>query len=66
MVHSPSLLILDEATSALDPKLEAEVCASLVALRGRVTIVAVSHQAALRDAADRVYQVMDQQVRLID
>lgn len=57
LVHAPKLLILDEATSALDPELEAEVCSALLDLRGRVTIVAVSHQPALRDAADLVYRV---------
>jgi ATP-binding cassette subfamily C protein len=57
LVHGPALLVLDEATSALDTGSEAEICATLQGLRGRLTILAVSHRPALVDAADRVYRV---------
>jgi ATP-binding cassette subfamily C protein len=57
LVHRPALLILDEATSALDADSEAGICATLQALRGTLTILAVSHRPALVDAADRVYRV---------
>jgi ATP-binding cassette subfamily C protein len=57
LVGSPRLLILDEATTALDPETEAEICETLENLGRRVTIVAVSHQPALRDVADQVYEV---------
>jgi len=54
LVGNPSLLILDEATTALDPVTEASICESLEQLRGEVTILAISHQPAMRDIADRV------------
>jgi ATP-binding cassette subfamily C protein len=57
LVRSPKLLVLDEATTALDPESEAAICATLEQLRGTVTIVAISHQPMLRDAADIVYHV---------
>lgn len=57
LVGSPRLLILDEATTALDPETEAEICETLEDLGRKVTIIAVSHQPALRDVADRVYEV---------
>jgi ATP-binding cassette subfamily C protein len=57
LAHQPSLLILDEATSALDPATEAAICATLRQLLPRVTILAVSHQPALAQAADRVYRI---------
>lgn len=57
LVERPRLLILDEATTALDPHTEAEITATLRKLAGRVTILAISHQAALRDAADIVYRI---------
>jgi len=67
LVHEPKLLILDEATSALDAESEAEICASLRALRGRLTILAISHRPALVAAADRVYRVEEGAVlRLAD
>ncbi len=57
LVHEPRLLILDEATTALDPETEAHIWDSIVALRGDVTVLAISHQPLLRSVADRVYRV---------
>ena len=59
LVHRPSLLILDEATSALDPETEAAICRNVVALMARsgLTILAISHQRAWIEAADRVYRL---------
>jgi ATP-binding cassette subfamily C protein len=65
LVGSPSLLVLDEATTALDPETEAEICETLVQLGKRVTIVAVSHQPALRDVAEQVYEVDRGKVTLV-
>ena len=59
LAHKPRLLILDEATSALDPETEIAICATLEALRGELTIIAISHQSPLVDVADRVYRVGD-------
>ena len=59
LVHRPSLLILDEATSALDPETEAAICRNVIALTARsgLTILAISHQRAWVEAADRVYRL---------
>jgi ATP-binding cassette subfamily C protein len=57
LVRRPQLLILDEATSALDPTTAAALAETLRALRGEVTILAISHQPDLVGAADRVYQL---------
>jgi ATP-binding cassette subfamily C protein len=57
LAHRPKLLILDEATSALDPATEAGICATLRSLRGKLTILAVSHQSAMAEIADEVYRV---------
>jgi ATP-binding cassette subfamily C protein len=57
LAHRPKLLILDEATASLDPATEAALCETLAALRGEITVLAISHQRALVDAADRVYRV---------
>jgi len=57
LVRKPKLLILDEATTALDPATEAGICATLRQLRGDVTLLAICHQSALIDMADRVYQI---------
>ncbi len=57
LVHRPALLILDEATSALDPENEAAIGDTMRALRGNLTILAISHQTALVNAADCVYRL---------
>jgi ATP-binding cassette subfamily C protein len=59
LVHRPRLLIMDEATTALDPQSEAAICETLQNLRGRQTILAISHQPALLEAADRAYRLQD-------
>lgn len=55
LVDGPSLLILDEVTTALDPATEAEICETLRQLAGPVTILAISHQHALRRVADQIF-----------
>jgi len=59
LVHKPKLLILDEATSALDPDNEAAIGKTMKTLRGRLTVLAISHQTALVNAADRVYRLQN-------
>jgi ATP-binding cassette subfamily C protein len=57
LARNPELLILDEVTSALDPASEAQIADRLKELRGKVTILAISHQQAFVDAADEIYVV---------
>ena len=57
LAHHPKLLILDEATSALDSETEIGICKTLRKLRGRLTILAISHQSGLIETADRVYRL---------
>ncbi len=59
LVRKPKLLILDEPTAAMDSKTEAAICATLRELSGEITILAVSHQPALVEIADRVYRIAD-------
>ena len=59
LVHKPQLLILDEATSGLDPESEAAVCDTLQQLRGKHTILAISHQSALVKISDKAYHIQD-------
>lgn len=54
LVGNPSLLILDEVTTALDPETELAICNTLQGLTAHVTILAISHQEAMRNAASQV------------
>jgi ATP-binding cassette subfamily C protein len=65
LVNRRKLLILDEPTSSLDPASEAAVCETLRHLRGEYTILAISHQPALMDAADRIYRLENGHVSLV-
>ena len=55
LAHGPKLLLLDEPTSALDPESERTICETLQQLSKELTIVAVSHQPAVINAADNVF-----------
>ncbi|MFU8777839.1 MAG: hypothetical protein ACNA7M_09250 [Roseovarius sp.] len=51
------ILILDEATSALDPESEAAIIETLRGLREQLTILAITHNSSLSDAADIVHRL---------
>jgi ATP-binding cassette, subfamily C, bacterial len=57
IARKPKLLVLDEVTTSLDPATEAAICDALRQLHGRVTVISISHQPAMMDAADLVYRV---------
>lgn len=59
LINKPSLLILDEATSALDAESEDAVRQTMENLKGQLTILAISHNRALLEAADQVYQMQN-------
>jgi ATP-binding cassette subfamily C protein len=65
LVHGPRLLILDEATAALDREAEAAVWETVSRLRGRATVIAISHQPALAAVADRVYRLEQGRAELV-
>ena len=54
LLHRPALLMLDEAAGQFDAAAEREVAAALRSLRGRTTIVALTHRPAVMAAAYRI------------
>ncbi len=57
LVKNPKIIILDEVTSALDPETEAEIVRNILALRGKYTIIAITHRAAWTAIAEKLYKV---------
>jgi len=57
LVLRPHLLILDEVTSALDPATEVEICGNISELRGRYTIVAITHRPSWQAIADHMIRI---------
>jgi ATP-binding cassette subfamily C protein len=66
LINQPRLLILDEATSALDPDSERAIRATMEHLKGQLTILAISHNRAMVEAADSVYQLGGGGAKLLD
>lgn len=66
LARKPRLLILDEATVGLDPATEQGICEALAALRGSMTILAITHHGRLVDHADLVYSVADTRVSRLE
>jgi len=66
LVHEPLLLIFDEATAALDAESEAAVWQTIASLRGRTTVVAISHHPQLASVADRVYRIAEGRAERVD
>jgi ATP-binding cassette subfamily C protein len=66
LINRPKLLILDEATSALDPESEEVIRQTMEALKGHITILAISHNRAMVQAADHVYQLTKGSAVLLD
>ncbi|WP_135081512.1 ABC transporter ATP-binding protein [Terasakiella sp. SH-1] len=59
LARKPKLLILDEPTSALDAKTEAEFCKNLKELNTDIAILAITHQAGIRNVADSIIDVSE-------
>lgn len=66
LAHQPRFLILDEPTSALDPDSERVICETLRTLSNNLTLIAVSHQAAVIEAADHLFRLSDGKAILIE
>ena len=57
IVRRPRLLVLDEATAALDAAHEKAIWQTVARLGEHTAVVAISHQPALVQFADRVYRI---------
>ncbi len=66
LVSEPRLLVLDEATSALDRESEDTICQTMESLKGKLTILAISHNRAMVSAADHVYRMSGRSAELLD
>ena len=66
LARKPGLLILDEPTTALDPETERGICRTIRDLSGSTTVLVISHQTAVVEAADMVYRIMDGRIEAED
>ena len=62
LLRNPALLVMDEATSALDGHHESEIMEAIAGLRGRMTILIITHRIATVRQADCVHLLQDGKV----
>ena len=57
LYRNPSLLVFDEATNALDQETEDKVLDTIFSMRGRATIIFLSHNSRVAERCDVVYKM---------
>lgn len=62
----PNLLVLDEATSALDEATETQIVDALRSLKGTLTIILIAHRTSTLSFADRIYELRNGALKLVD
>jgi ATP-binding cassette subfamily C protein LapB len=64
LVEEPRILLLDDITTQLDPDSDAKLAKLLAGLRGRVTIIIVTHRPSTLGIADRVFTIRSEHLEL--
>jgi ATP-binding cassette, subfamily B, bacterial PglK len=57
LYHDPEVLVIDEATANLDPGTEAAIVEAIGKLRGKKTIIVISHRPAFVRNSDCIYML---------
>ena len=63
LIRKPKILILDEATANIDSHTEALIQSSLMALRGKVTLIAIAHRLSTVKEADCLFVLHQGQIQ---
>ena len=59
LYRQPMILLLDEATSSLDEKTEQEIMKTISLLKGKKTIIIISHQLKTLKDCSKIYELKD-------
>ena len=65
LYRNSHILVLDEATSNLDLETEKKILDSLLAIRGKKTIICVSHRISSLKSCDKIYTI-DQNKEIVE
>ena len=66
LYKQPTLLLLDEPTSNLDRKTEQDVNNLIAELKGKITMLIVSHREGILSLADSVYKVEEKRMNRVE
>ena len=64
LYNNPTVLVFDEATSALDLETEKEITKTISSLKGKKTIIIVSHRPSTVEICDRIYEMNQGNLRI--
>ncbi len=65
LYFNPDLLIMDEATSALDADIENKIIDILKNLKGKITLIFISHKISNLDICEKKFEVSDNTIKKI-
>ena len=63
--HGKKIIVIDEATSALDFKTESLIAEEIRAIKGKTTIVIISHSENILKYCDNIYTIKDKSIKLL-
>ena len=63
--HVKNIVIMDEATSSLDIKTENYIAEQIKELKGKLTIIIISHQNNILKYCDKIYKIENKKIRKI-
>ena len=64
--HDKEIIMIDEATSALDFKTESLIAEEIRAIKGKTTIVIISHSKNILKYCDKIYSIQNKSISLLN
>ena len=64
--HGKEIIMIDEATSALDFKTESLIAEEIRAVKGKTTIVIISHSKNILKYCDKIYSIQNKSISLLN
>ena len=64
--RDPEILIMDESTSSLDEQTSEQIMRQVLQLSQNLTLIVVSHNKKVFEGLDKVYQIKNREIKLID
>ena len=62
--HGKQIIIMDEVTSSLDQNTENFILEQLKEMKGKITIIVISHQSNTLKYCDKIYKVENKKIEL--